>query len=168
MKLKSFISILCVLFTVSACQMAQPAPSPADTFKAYVEALKKKDAATAKQLVSKGSLKMMEDAAKAQDKSVDELLTGSDAPALKEALETRNEKIQGDAATLEIKNNVTGGWETMHFVKEEGRWKLALDKTMEEIMKRVEEQMKNFNQSMPKDDDPEDGSTGSNSANKKD
>ena len=40
--------------------------------------------------------------------------------------ETRNEKIDGDKATLEFKD--TGGdsnWTTAHFVKEDGEWKVA-------------------------------------------
>jgi len=164
LKLSILMGLAC--FAV-ACQMMQPAASPSDTFKAYVEAIKKKDAAAAKQQVSKGSLKMMEDAAKAQDKSVDELLTGNQAPALKETPETRNEKIQGDTATLEVKNNVSASWDTMHFVKEDGHWKLAMDKTMEEIMKKVEDQMKNFNQSMPKSGDDKEDLAAPNSEKKK-
>jgi hypothetical protein len=167
MKLTKLFIVTGLAFFAFACQMMQPAPTPSDTFKAYVEAIKKKDAAAAKQLVSKNSLKMMEDAAKAQDKTVDELLTGSEAPALKETPETRNEKIQGDTATLEVKNNVSGSWDMMHLVKEDGRWKLALDKTMEEIMKKVEEQMKNFNQSMPKSGDDEDNKSGPDTEKKK-
>ena len=28
-------------------------------------------------------------------------------------------------------------WETMYFVKEEGDWKIALDKTLEELFKKM-------------------------------
>jgi hypothetical protein len=42
--------------------------------------------------------------------------------------ETRNEKIDGDTATLEVKDDKKDKWETIHFAKEDGEWKLALDK----------------------------------------
>jgi hypothetical protein len=35
----------------------------------------------------------------------------------------RNEKIEGDKATLEVKNSF-GSWETVPFVREDNRWKI--------------------------------------------
>ncbi len=49
--------------------------------------------------------------------------------------ETRNEKITGDTATLEVKNDKTGKWDTLPFVKENGEWKIALDKFLENMLK---------------------------------
>ena len=51
--------------------------------------------------------------------------------------ETRNEKIDGNTATLEIQNDQTKKWDAMYFVKEDGDWKVALDKTMEELIKKI-------------------------------
>ena len=86
---------------------------------------------------------MIEKAARAQKVTSDEVLTSMSRQAntanKEGATETRNEQIDGDAATLEIKNPVTGGWDKIPFVKEEGRWKIALDKFMEDILKQTEE-----------------------------
>jgi hypothetical protein len=40
---------------------------------------------------------------------------------------TRNEKITGDVAILEVKNEKTGAWDALPFAKEDGQWKLAID-----------------------------------------
>ena len=39
--------------------------------------------------------------------------------------ESRNEKIDGDKATLEIKNDKKGTWDTIKFVKEDEQWKIS-------------------------------------------
>jgi hypothetical protein len=67
----------------------------------------------------------MEKAAKAQNKSVDDLLKASnDAAPPPATFETRNEKIDGDKATLEVNQDGKGRWQTVNFVKEDGSWKL--------------------------------------------
>lgn len=40
---------------------------------------------------------------------------------------TRNEKIDGSRATLEMWNAEADRWETFVFVREEGGWKIAVD-----------------------------------------
>jgi len=106
----------------------------------FFEAQKKKDVAATKKTLSKASLAMMEKAAKAQDKTVDQALAeGFKTPGGTSQKEpaTRNEKIDGDNATLEIQDDDTKKWETMYFVKEEKEWKIALDKTIEEMFKKL-------------------------------
>jgi hypothetical protein len=123
---------------------AQPSPSatsttntssgstPTEAFEAYYEAIKAKDVNGVKKLFSKSMLTMMEEQAKRSNKTADDIM----AEGLKQASadvpetmpETRNEKIDGDTATLEIKDEKKDKWETIHFVKEDGEWKLALDK----------------------------------------
>lgn len=167
-KAKLFIVLILTALFAVGCQMGQQAKSPTDTFKAFVEAGRKKDTAAVKQMLSKGSLKMAEDNAKAQNKSVDEILSSRETQDMKATPESRNEKINGDSATIEIKNDVTGTWDTMYFAKEDGQWKLALDKAMQEIMKKFEEQMKNANMEMPAaGDDDEKSSEPLNSEKKK-
>ncbi|MDQ3801420.1 MAG: hypothetical protein M3384_18515, partial [Acidobacteriota bacterium] len=39
-------------------------------------------------------------------------------------------------ATLEVKNDKSNDWETLYFVKETDEWKIALDKTFEEAIKK--------------------------------
>ncbi len=117
------------LFAGAACKKGAGS-TPTATFKAYVEAVKSKDTDSVKKTFSKGSLEFFEKAAKAQNKTVDEMLkTGiTDEVASAAAPEMRNEKIEGDSATLEVKDNKSGKWETVPFVKEEGQWKIALEK----------------------------------------
>lgn len=90
-----------------------------------------------KKRLSKKTLTMVENSALSQKKTVDEAIT-ADFPAAQaqKAPEMRNEKITGDSATLEVQENGTKEWQTMYFVKEDGAWKLALDKTIEEMIKK--------------------------------
>ena len=114
--------------------------SPTATFKAFYEAQKNKDVPGIKKTLSKNSLAMFEKAAKEQHKTVDEMLKeGLDEPTFKSPNmpETRNEKIDGDTATLEVQDADSKKWEKMYFVKEDGDWKLAIDKLLEEALKNL-------------------------------
>lgn len=137
----AFLALLTLVF--SACQAANDQPlSPTETMKALNEASRKKDVETIKKLVSKGTLELLEQSAQRQETTVDELLRRDEGAPFQELPETRNEKISGDTATIEIKNNATNDWETMPFVKENGVWKIALDRFMEDVMQRMNEEMK--------------------------
>jgi hypothetical protein len=114
--------------------------SPTATFKAFYDAQKNKDVPGMKKTLSKGSLAMIEKGAKEQKKTLDDALKeGFDDPTSKAAKmpETRNEKIDGHSATLEVQDDTTKKWETMYFAKEDGEWKVALDKTLEEMIKKI-------------------------------
>lgn len=127
-----------MVLAVVACKMGSSSPS--GTFKAFFEAQKKKDVAAIKKTLSKGSMQMLEKVAKEQNKTVDSALTESfESPGAKEQTmpETRNEKIDGDNATLEVQNKETKKWDKIFFVKEESEWKIALDKTIEELLKNL-------------------------------
>lgn len=118
--------------------------SPTASFKAYFEASKKKDVEGMKKYMSKGSLEMTEKTAKDQGKTLDEALKAqaeSSAKSNEKELETRNEKITGDTATLEIKNQTNNEWMTMPFVKEDGTWKIALDKFIEDLLKKIKDKV---------------------------
>jgi hypothetical protein len=113
--------------------------SPTNTLKAFYEGTQKKDAEAIKKTLSKGTLEMLEGFAKAQGKSLDESLKSglaSDNSSGKMP-ETRNEKIDGDKATLEVKNDKTGQWESVPFVKEEGNWKIAFDQMFRDAFKNM-------------------------------
>jgi hypothetical protein len=115
--------------------------SPTTTFKAFFEAQQKKDAAGMKKTLSKSSMAMLEKGAKAQNKSVDQAITeGFNNPASKtdKMPELRNEKIEGDNATLEVQDEESKKWETVYFVKEDSDWKIALDKTVQEMLKKID------------------------------
>jgi len=135
------IATLCVALiaalTVSACSLLNRS-TPTATLKAFYEASKKKDATAMKKTLSKGSLDMFEKQAKEQGKSFDDLLK-SDQHTPDKMPETRNEKIDGETATLEVKNDQTNKWDTLPFVKEDGEWKIAFDKFIEDMMKGLGE-----------------------------
>lgn len=115
------------------------ANSPTQIFNAQNEARKRKDAATMKQNLSRASLALIEETAKRENMSVDDWLTieeeGGDQV---DNFQTRNEKINGDTATIEISADGED-WGEMPFVKEDGRWKIAMDKYVAELQKELEE-----------------------------
>ena len=130
-----FIFAICLL-AFAGCKSAG---SPTATFKTYFEAQKKKDIPAMKQTLSKTSLAMMEASAKEQGVTVDKMIQGQlDNPSSKidKMPETRNEKVTGDNATVELHNEEANRWDTMYFVKEDGAWKIALDKTVEEMLRK--------------------------------
>ena len=136
--LKTSVVVLLIACTVVSCNLNTS--SPTSTLKVFYEAQKKKDVAAMKKTLSKGSLAMIEKGAKEQNKSVDQALTeGLEKPggSTDKMPESRNEKIDGNNATLEVQNEETKKWDKVYFVKEDGDWKLALDKTVEELMKSM-------------------------------
>jgi hypothetical protein len=144
MKLSKSIALAAALvLTVAVLACNRAGSSPTATLKAYFEAMQKKDAAALKKTLSKGTLEMFEQFAKAQNppKTLDEALqtglastTSADANKMPE---TRNEKIEGDKATLEVKNDKTGQWETVPFAKEDKEWKIAFDQMFRDAFKNM-------------------------------
>ena len=141
--MKSYKIIIFVALAAffTACQAAQKTMSPTETMKALNEASKTKDIETTKKLVSRSTLVLLEKSAKEQNTTIDELLKKDNGAPFQELPETRNEKITGDAATVEVKDTATNNWEILPFVKEDGIWKIALDKFLDDIMKRANEEM---------------------------
>ena len=147
------VALVCAALFIG-CGMLNQTKSPTEVLKAMNEASKKKDVEAIKSYLSKGTLELLDKSAKSQEKSVDELLKADDGAPFEELPETRNEKIEGDTATVEIKNKTTDSWEKLPFVKEEGNWKIALDKFMEDMIKRLTEEMNKIpDDAMPPSDD---------------
>ncbi|MGB7924780.1 MAG: nuclear transport factor 2 family protein [Pyrinomonadaceae bacterium] len=123
------IGIVAVALVGAACNRGAGA-SPTATFTAYYEASKNKDVEGVKKTFSKTTLELFERQAKEQNKTVDEMFkTGMERKPLTGNMpELRNEKINGNDATLEVKDEQSGRWDTLTFVKEDGQWKIALDK----------------------------------------
>ncbi|HEX8399019.1 MAG TPA: hypothetical protein VF644_16405 [Pyrinomonadaceae bacterium] len=116
--------IVCLAFLISfsaGCADGD-ADTPTSAFRKYVEAVGKKDAVGMREYATRGSQKLIDETIKNQIGKMSEP-------------ETRNEKIEGENATLEYKNAATGTWDTIYFVRENGRWKIALDKSMQEVLK---------------------------------
>ena len=102
-----------------------------------------------KLLLSSESIKMHEQEAKAQGVTVDDVVKRE--TLFREGqrkLEFRNEKIDGDTATLEVKT-ADDRWETVPFVREGGEWKIDKkgyrDRMMQEIEQENQQAEEQFN-----------------------
>ena len=120
---------------------AGTALSPTETLKALNEASRKKDTAAIKNYLSQGTLELLEQRAKEENKTVDEILKEEDDSQAEQLPETGGEKIEGDKATVEVKNPDTGAYEPFPLVKENGMWKVALDVYLKELEKRFADEM---------------------------
>jgi hypothetical protein len=102
--------------------------TPTNTFMAFYEASKKNDVEGVKRTLSKDSLEFLTAAAKQENKSLEvalnESLKKADVPTT--TPEVRNEKIDGERATLEVKDDKSGSWEPFSFVRENAEWKIRL------------------------------------------
>lgn len=141
MKIYKISLVAALAFALVGCSQITnlfQSKSPTQTMKTFVEASQKRDVEVMKKSLSSGSLKMMEGLAKMQGKTLDETMKAGDTAGndFKQMPEMRNEKIEGDTATLEVRNEKTSEWETLYFVKETDEWKIALDKSLEEIFKK--------------------------------
>ena len=132
-KITALVVALMALALVAASCGGKAGASPTATAKAFYDAAKAKDVPGIKNTMSKGSLELLEGIAKMQNKTLDEALKEPSKSTPPATFESRNEKITGDTATLEIKDE-KGNWETLPFVKEDGQWKIALDKAMQQGM----------------------------------
>lgn len=103
------------------------APTLAPVLNGYYDALSKKDEAGVKRFLSQSAVKYFEDEAKSEKKTLLAYLLEAEEP-LNEKREIRNEKIEGDAATAEIRGGSLGNWTPNKFVKENGEWKFASPK----------------------------------------
>jgi hypothetical protein len=112
--------------------------SPTAAMKTFYEAAKGSNAEGIKRSMSKKSLTAIEKAAAKDNKTVDESLKEmmKDAPA--NAPETRNEKIDGDKATLEIKDDKMDKWDMVPFVREDGQWKIAIFDEMADALEKLD------------------------------
>ncbi len=115
--------------------------SPTETLRVFSQATIDKNAGNIMATLSQGSRKMIEESARAQNATVEAILLTENENSLKVIPEMRNEKIEGDMAVVEVKNKVTGGYDKMPLIKENGEWKIALDKFTEEVMKKLREDM---------------------------
>lgn len=136
--LGTFVVVLLVMASLSSCGGSREL-SPVDTFKEYVKAIKKKDTTTMKLLLSKATMKMHEQEAKAQNTTVDDVVKRETLFSENQTtVEYRNEKIEGDKATLEVKNSY-GSWETVPFVREENQWKIDKAGYADQMIKQADE-----------------------------
>ncbi len=93
-----------------------------------------------KVLLSKATLEMHEKEAKSQNVSVDEIVKRETLfSETQKSVEFKNEKVEGDKATLQVKNSY-GSWETVPFIREDGSWKIDKAGYAEQMLKDIEQQ----------------------------
>lgn len=118
------IALFTTLLLAVSCVSEKAPSTPIETFKTYTKAIKQKDTKTMTLLLSAETIKMHELEAKAQNVSVDDIVKRETVfQENQRSVKLRNEKIDGDKATLEIENS-SGQWETVPFVNENGEWKI--------------------------------------------
>ncbi len=138
MRIWSRILIFSLAVLLFGCDERAPA-TPLETFKTYTKAIKQKDTATMKLLLSDATIKMHEQEAKAQGVLIDDIVKRETLfREDQRSVEYRDEKIDGDKATLQVKNSF-GSWETVPFVREEGVWKIDKPGSMEQMIKEIQD-----------------------------
>ena len=102
--------------------------TPTEAGESFYAAVKARDKAAFKSLMSKDSIEILSAAATGKKMTMDDLLDKEFFinAAMPAKLEQRGEKITGDKATLELKDD-KGEWSPMTFVKEGGVWKVSLE-----------------------------------------
>lgn len=121
--LSSILTLSLAAFALS-CASEQRPDTPLESFKAYVNAVKQKDTTKMKLLLSSESIKMHEQEARAQNVTLDDIVRRETLfTEGQKTVEFRNQKIEGEKATLEVKNSF-GTWETVPFIREDDEWKL--------------------------------------------
>lgn len=136
-----YISLLLVsAIFAAACGAGAEPKSPVETMKTYTKAVKAKDTTTMKLLLSADTIKMLEQEAKSQNVVLDEVVKRETLfPESQKVFEFRNEKIEGDKATVEVKNSF-GQWETWPFVFEDSQWKIDKKGYADRLMQDIQMQ----------------------------
>jgi hypothetical protein len=132
MKVQRTITLAIMLALVVLGAVACSSNStPTKAFQTFYNAMKNKDVKALKSVMPKDMLEKGEAKAKAQSKSLDDMIKeGFDKgqmPKMPDKMpETGKETIESDGktATLEVKDPDTGRPETLHFVKEDDGWKI--------------------------------------------
>ena len=108
------------------------AGSPMAVVRAYYEAALRKDTPAAKRYLSAGTIRMLEDGARESGKSADEFFgEGLRQMPMTSVPGLSNEQVNGDTATVDV--DIMGHPLTMQIVKEGGEWKIAMDKTIQNM-----------------------------------
>lgn len=134
------ITIFLSLILAVACGGTGEPASPVETMKTYTKAVKQKDTTTMKLLLSADTIKMLEQEAKSQGVVLDEIVKRETLfPESQKVFDFRNEKIDGDRATVEVKNSF-GQWETWPFVMEDSQWKIDKKGYADRLMEDIQQQ----------------------------
>jgi cytoskeletal protein RodZ len=102
--------------------------TPTAAYKTAYNARKNKDLSVLKRVLSKDVQDFLTEIGKADEKdkkSLDDMLKDLCEQPQAPTAEARNEKINGDKATLEYLED-SGSWHSMDLVKENGEWKITI------------------------------------------
>jgi hypothetical protein len=136
-----FIILIPAIFFLACAGDSEPS-TPLETLKAYTTAIKKKDTTKMKLLLSKDSIKMAKQEADAQGVTLDEVVKRETLfNESQSTVEFRNEKIDGDKATIEMKDSFSS-WNTVPFVREDGVWKIDKQGIANQMMQDFEQNNK--------------------------
>ena len=124
--MKRHLLVILLILTqgiAAACKTS----TPTEAIKEITKAIKHRDGTKLKQYLSKPALERIEEMGKAKGKSVDDLLDESLSDTFvskdwPDAIETGNETINKDRATVEI--NLGQTWSKLYLRKENKGWKL--------------------------------------------
>jgi hypothetical protein len=92
---------------------------------AYGEALKTKNDAALRKVLSASTIKGWEDEMKSEGKTKLAEYIASTEYVEGKPYEVRNEEVKGDEATAEVKGGSFGVWSKIKFIKENGEWKMT-------------------------------------------
>ena len=100
--------------------------TPTSAFRSFYEAAKATNMDGIKRSMSKKTLEELTKSAESQKQTLDDSLKEIVKDAPSNVPQMRNEKIDGEKATLEIKDDKMEKWNTVYMVKEDGQWKIAI------------------------------------------
>ncbi|HMO80409.1 MAG TPA: nuclear transport factor 2 family protein [Pyrinomonadaceae bacterium] len=109
--------------TPTPAPTANDAPTLSPVFRAYCEAMEKKDEAAIRKVYSSDTIKFFEEEAKADNITMMEYLSAEQVST--KLCEARNEEITGDTAVAEVRSTSMPNGLRVIFVKEGGEWKLT-------------------------------------------
>ena len=99
------------------------APTLKPVFKAYCDAMTKKDEAALRKVYSAATLKIFDADAKADKQTLMQYLSADRVS--NKLCEIRNERIEGDVGVAEVKTEGSPNGIKIKFIKENGDWKLT-------------------------------------------
>jgi len=125
-------TVVVQLIVGSPTPLSSPTPESSlrASFSEFYRAWKDKNVPSLKTTLSNSYIDELTTVANRHSLTLDNMLNIflSNGPSSEEAVpETRNEKVEGDKATLEVKNEKMNSWVRVPLVKEDNQWKLAID-----------------------------------------
>lgn len=122
------IASIALLFACSGQPAGENADSPTGAYKNLYAAVKAKDQETIKSYLTKRTLGLAELQSKRSGTPIERVLeNGFTETTFSATLPTiRDERVSEDMGAIEVWNSQKSVWEDLPFIREDGRWKLAV------------------------------------------